>query len=62
MAGASKVSALTRTTQVVTHRAGGDPTTPRRMPGQKSEYAAITLERGVSHDAAFLAWANKVWD
>jgi phage tail-like protein len=61
VAGVSKVSALTRTTQVVTHRAGGDPTTPRRMPGQ-SEYEAITLERGVTHDAAFVTWANKVWD
>ena len=61
VAGVSKVSGLTRTTQVVTHRAEGDPSTPRRMPGQ-SEYGAITLERGVSHDAAFLQWANKVWD
>ncbi|MDF7776234.1 phage tail protein [Sphingomonas sp. AOB5] len=61
VAGISKVSALTRTTQVVTHRAGGDPATPRRMPGQ-SEYAAITLERGVTHDPAFEQWANKVWD
>jgi phage tail-like protein len=31
------------------------------MPGQ-SEYAAITLERGVTHDVAFEQWANKVWD
>lgn len=61
VAGVSKASGLTRTTQVVTHRAEGDPTTPRRMPGQ-SEYGAITLERGVSDDAAFLQWANKVWD
>ncbi len=52
VAGVSKVSALTRTTQVIQHRAGGDPSTPRRMPGQ-SEYQAITLERGVTHDAAF---------
>ena len=61
VAGVSKVSALTRTTQVVTHRAGGDPATPRRMPGQ-SEFEAITLERGVTHDVAFQQWANKVWD
>ena len=61
VAGVSKVSALTRTTQVISHRAGGDPTTPRRMPGQ-SEYQAITLERGVTHDVAFEQWANKVWD
>lgn len=60
-AGVSKVSSLTRTTKVVTHREGGDPTTPRRMPGQ-SEYRAITLERGVTHDLAFEQWANKVWD
>ncbi len=61
VAGVSKVSGLTRTVQVITHRAGGDPTTPRRMPGQ-SEYGPITLERGVTHDVAFEQWANKVWD
>ncbi len=61
VAGVSKVSALSRTTQVISHRAGGDPSTPRRMPGQ-SEYTAITLERGVTHDVAFEQWANKVWD
>ena len=61
VAGFSKVSALTRTSQVVTRRAGGDPTTPRRMPGQ-TEYDAITLERGVTHDLEFEQWANKVWD
>ncbi len=61
VAGMSKVSALTRTTQVITHRAGSDPTKLRRMPGQ-SEFAAITLERGVTHDVAFEQWANKVWD
>jgi phage tail-like protein len=61
VAGVSKVSALTRTTQVVTHRSGGDPSTPRRMPGQ-SEYEAITLERGVTRDVEFEQWCNKVWD
>lgn len=61
VAGVSKCSALVRTPQVISHRAGGDPTTPRRMPGQ-SEYAAITLERGVTYDVAFEQWANKIWD
>ena len=61
VAGVSKVSSLTRTTQVITHRSGRDPGTPRRMPGQ-SEYPAITLERGVTHDVEFEQWANKVWD
>lgn len=61
VAGVSKVSALSRSTKVVAHRSGGDPGVQRRMPGQ-SEYAAITLERGVTHDPAFEQWANKVWD
>ncbi len=61
VAGVSRVSGLTRTTDVITHRRGGDPSTPRRAPGQSS-YEAITLERGVTQDAAFERWANKVWD
>lgn len=61
VAGISKVSGLSRTTQVISHRDGGDPKKPRRLPGQ-SEYGAITLERGVTHDVAFEQWANKVWD
>ena len=61
VAGVSKVTGLTRTTAVVKHRAGGDPSTVRVSPGI-SEYAAITLERGVTHDVTFEQWANKVWD
>jgi phage tail-like protein len=61
VAGISKVSGLSRTTQVVMHRSGGDPSTPRLSPGQ-SEFSAITLERGVTHDVNFEQWANKVWD
>ncbi len=60
VAGISKVSALKRTTDVVEHREGGDPSTVRRSPGQ-SKYEAITLERGVTHDTEFEKWANKVW-
>jgi phage tail-like protein len=55
------VSALKRTTEVVTHRIGGDPSTERKSPGQ-SKYEAITLERGVTHDLDFEQWANKVWN
>jgi phage tail-like protein len=61
VAGVSKVSGLTRTTQVVTYREGGDPSTTRKSPGQ-TEYDAITLERGVTHDLEFENWVNKVWD
>lgn len=61
VAGVSKVGALKRTTQVVKHREGGDPSSERKSPGQ-TEWEAITLERGVTHDVEFEAWANKVWN
>jgi phage tail-like protein len=61
VAGVSGVSGLVRSTQVVKHRSGGDPSTPRVSPGQ-SEYSPITLQRGVTHDMNFEIWANKVWD
>ena len=61
VAGISKVSALKRTTEVVKHREGGDPSTSRKSPG-RTEFEAITLERGVTHDMDFHDWANKVWN
>lgn len=61
VAGVSKVGMLKRTTEVVTHRDGGDPSTSRKAPG-RTEYDAITLERGVTHDVEFERWANKVWN
>ena len=61
VAGVSKVGALTRTTKLVEHREGGDPSATRKSPGQ-TEFAAITLERGVTHDLEFEKWANKVWN
>ena len=60
VAGISKMSALKRTTEVVKHREGGDPSSSRKTPG-RTEFDAITLERGVTHDPAFEAWAGKVW-
>jgi len=60
VAGISKVGALKRTTEVVKHREGGDPSSSRKSPG-RTEYDAITLERGVTHDTEFEKWANKVW-
>ena len=61
VAGVSKVSALTKSTEVIKWRSGGDPGTQRRIPGQ-TQYESITLERGVTHDVVFEQWANKVWD
>jgi len=60
VAGISKVSALKRTTEVVKYRDGGDPSSSRKSPG-RTEYDAITLERGVTHDTEFEDWAAKVW-
>jgi phage tail-like protein len=61
VAGVSKVTGLKRTTEVVKHRAGGDPSTSRKSPG-RNEFDAITLERGVTFDPAFEEWAGKVWN
>ena len=61
VAGVCKVSPLKRTTEVVRHREGGDPSTSRKSPG-RTEFEAITLERGVTHDPEFDKWANKVWN
>jgi phage tail-like protein len=61
VAGISKVSGLKRTTEVVKHREGGDPSSSRKSPG-RTEYDPITLERGVTHDTEFEKWANKVWN
>lgn len=53
------MSALRRTTEVVEHREGGDPSTSRKSPG-RTKYEPIILERGVTHDMEFELWANKV--
>lgn len=61
VAGVTKVGALTRTTEPIEHREGGDPSTVRVSPGQ-TKYSDISLERGVTHDTEFEKWANKVWN
>lgn len=60
VAGISKVTGLRRTTEVIEHREGGDPSSSRKSPGL-TQYAPITLERGVTHDPEFERWANKIW-
>ncbi|MDD3329139.1 MAG: phage tail protein [Zoogloea sp.] len=60
VAGISKVGALKRSTELVEHREGGDPSTSRKSPG-RTKFEAITLERGVTHDPEFENWANKIW-
>lgn len=61
VAGVSKISALKRTTEVVEHRDGGDPSTGRKSPG-RTKFEAISLDRGVTLDRSFEIWASKVWN
>jgi phage tail-like protein len=60
VAGISSVSPLLRTTEVISHRSGSEPSLNREMPG-RTKFEPITLERGVTHDPEFEEWANKVW-
>ena len=61
VAGISKVGALKRTTEVVSHREGGDLSTPRHSPAS-SKFEPITLERGISFAPEFQEWANLVYN
>ncbi len=58
--GVSRVTGLLRTTEVVSHREGGDPSTSRKSPGQ-TQFDAITLSRGITNDTSFEDWAGLVW-
>jgi phage tail-like protein len=55
------VSPLRRTTDVVPQRKGGDQSVERLSPGL-TRYDPVVIERGVTHDHEFEAWADKVWD
>ncbi|MCB1762858.1 MAG: phage tail protein [Gammaproteobacteria bacterium] len=59
VAGVSKVGALKRSTEVVTHRSGGENSIDHKSPG-RTKYEGLTLERGLTHDREFEAWANKI--
>lgn len=58
VAGVSRVSALRRSTEPVAHRRGDEGNRPRLSPGVW-RYEPITLERGVTHDPTFEAWASQ---
>ena len=61
IAGVDKVSGLKRTTEVLRHREGDEPSIDRLMPG-RTMYEPIVLKRGRTHDTEFESWANKVWN
>jgi len=60
VAGVSKVGALSRSTEVVSHRPGNVASHQYHSPGLTS-HEAIVLERGVTFDPAFHNWANEVY-
>lgn len=57
--GISRVSGLSRTTDVIRYRQGNEPSVLRSLPGV-TRYGPIVLERGVTHDTAFEEWADLV--
>jgi phage tail-like protein len=56
VAGVSKVSGIKRSADVVEYKEGGYAIIRKGLGRHK--YEPITLERGVTHDDAFEAWAN----
>lgn len=61
VAGINKLTVgLNRTTEIVKHREGGDPSTSHKSPG-RNKYDAVTLEQGVTQDTEFQNWASGVW-
>jgi len=60
VAAVNKISPLKRTTEVISFREGGDPSSVHLSPGQV-KYEPITLEQGLTLDTGFEQWAQKVW-
>jgi phage tail-like protein len=56
VAGVSKVSSLRRSSDVIEYREGGNGLVRKGLG--RTKYEPITLERGVTHDPDFEAWAN----
>jgi phage tail-like protein len=61
IAGVDRVSGLRRTTEVLHHREGDEPSSDRLMPG-RTQYEPVVIRRGRTHDTELEQWANKVWN
>jgi phage tail-like protein len=57
--GVMKMGPLKRTTNVITHRSGSELSVDHKTPG-RTTYDGAVLERGITWDLDFEAWANKV--
>lgn len=58
VAACRKVSGLTASVEVVKFRAGNNLSTVDELSPGRVMYEAITLEAGITNDAAFKDWAN----
>ncbi|MDT7543573.1 MAG: hypothetical protein QOE33_3477 [Acidobacteriota bacterium] len=56
VAGVSKVTGLKRSTDPIEYKEGGNAIIRKGLG--RTKYEAITLERGITHDADFENWAN----
>jgi phage tail-like protein len=56
VAAVSKVGGLKRSSDVIEYKQGGDAIIRKGLG--RTKYDAVTLERGLTHDADFEAWAN----
>ncbi len=56
VAGVSKVGGLKRSSDPITYMEGGNAIILKGLG--RTKYEAITLERGITHDTDFEAWAN----
>ena len=56
VAGVSKVTGLKRSSDVIDYKEGGNAIILKGIG--RTKYEAITLERGITHDPDFEAWAN----
>jgi phage tail-like protein len=61
VAGVAKVGGLQRSPTVVDRPKGLETNAARKVPW-RTKYAAITLERGVTHDREFEKWASRTWN
>jgi phage tail-like protein len=56
VAAVSKVSALKRSSEVIEYKSGGEMVIRKGLG--RTKYDPITLERGLTQDQDFVAWAN----
>lgn len=56
VAAVSKVTGLKRSSDVIEYKEGGNPIIRKGLG--RTKYEPVTLERGVTHDPDFEAWAN----